>query len=150
MKPAGRPLILTAETERLPGWVRARDTALTLLLWIGCGWMWLQLFPEVERWLEARSRADLDYQLPAVVPLLRQGLLLTGVLLVSYLIWSYRTWRGANRDTALPPPPHLPPDEEARAHGLPPDQLPSLRSQTSLTVLMGRDGRVESWRPGSG
>jgi poly-beta-1,6-N-acetyl-D-glucosamine biosynthesis protein PgaD len=150
MKQTGRPLIITAATEHLPWWVRARDAGLTLLLWIGCGWMWLQLFPEVRNWYVARSRDDLEYQVPAIVELLQRGLLYTGVLLATYALWSYQTWREANRDTTLPAPPELPPDEEARRHGLPADQLPGLRAAASVTIHLGRDGRVEAWRAGPG
>ncbi|AOS43633.1 hypothetical protein Verru16b_00685 [Lacunisphaera limnophila] len=148
MKSTGRPLILTAETERLPRRVLVRDTILTMLLWAGCGAMWLQLFPEIRDWFAARAREDLHYELPSVVQLLRQGLVFTAGLMVAYFFWSYRTWRGANRDLLRPLPAALDPQEEAAAYGLPPEQAGEIRAQASVTILTARDGRIESWSPG--
>ena len=150
MKATGRPLIITARTEQLPAWVRARDLGLTALLWVGCAWMWLQLFPEVQQWYLARSREDLEYQVPAIVALLQTGLLYTSALLLTYLLWSFQTWRDANRDIDLPAPPPLPPEEEARIHSLPPSQLAPLRTAASVTMLIGHDGQVKSWQAGAG
>ncbi|OYU73266.1 MAG: hypothetical protein CFE45_37805, partial [Burkholderiales bacterium PBB5] len=122
MKTTGRPLIITA-----------RDAGLTLLLWLGCGWMWFQLFPEFERWLKAHRTEGLEFELPSIVVLLRDGALLTVGLLTVYLIWAVRNWRKVDADLARPVPAHLQPDEEARAYGVAPADLPALRAAPSLT-----------------
>jgi hypothetical protein len=110
--------------------------------------MWLELFPEVRGWIEARNRADLTYEMPSVVVLVKEGLWMTGVLLVVYFFWSIRTFLGANRDASLPAPDHLQPAEEAAAYGVKPDEVTAMRAHASVTVLMGKDGQVESWQPG--
>jgi poly-beta-1,6-N-acetyl-D-glucosamine biosynthesis protein PgaD len=148
MKRSGRPLLLTNATEHVPAWMRVRDAVLTLLLWLGCGYMWLQLFPELERWLEARGRADLSFELPAIVGIVKQGLLLVGGLLVFYLGWAVRTWRRTEADLKHPAPPALAPAEEIRAYDLPETDLPALRAAASLTIQTGPDGRIGGWQEG--
>jgi poly-beta-1,6-N-acetyl-D-glucosamine biosynthesis protein PgaD len=148
MKPTGRPLILTAETEHLPIWVRVRDLILTVLLWLSCGKMWLELFPEIKSWNAAKASEELTYELPTILVLLEHGVLLIGGLLVTYFFWGLYTFRRANRDLDLPVPPHLPPEEEARAYGIKPEEIPALRELASVTVLAGKDGQIVSWQPG--
>jgi poly-beta-1,6-N-acetyl-D-glucosamine biosynthesis protein PgaD len=148
MKSTGRPLIITVETEHLPRWVRVRDLILTVLLWLACGWMWLQLFPEIKLWHAARNQDDLTYELPSILNLLRDGTLMTLGLLFVYFFWSVRTYLTANRDTALPAPAHLPPEEEARAYGIKPEEIPALREHASVTILAGKDGHIVSWQQG--
>jgi hypothetical protein len=148
MKTTGRPLIITAATEHLPIWVRGRDLILTVLLWLSCGKAWLELFPEIKSWNAAKASEELTYELPTIFVLLSQGVLLIGGLLVTYFFWGLYTFRSANRDLDLPVPPHLPPEEEARAYGIKPEEIPALRSHASVTVLVGKDGHIVSWQPG--
>jgi len=150
MKPTGRPLLLTNATEHVPAWMRLRDSVLTLLLWFGCGYMWLQLFPEIERWFEARGREDLSFELPAIVGIVQQGMLLVAGLLVFYLSWALRTWRQTEADLLRPAPEALAPGEEVRAYGLPAADLPALRAASSFTIETGPDGQIGRWQEGRG
>jgi hypothetical protein len=148
MSAPGRPLILTAETERIPPLVRLRDAGLTALLWLGCGAMWAQLFPEVELWLEARGSEDIDYHLPPIAELLVQGGGFIACLLAAYFVWSFRTWRHAERDLMHPVPLPLDPATEAGHYRVTPAEVEAMRLAPSLTVLTHADGTILRWRDG--
>lgn len=148
MSSPDRPLILTAQTERLPAWVRLRDAGLTLLLWLGCGAMWYQLFPEMALWLEARGDEAIDYHLPPIVELLGLAGGFTAGLLAAYFLWSFGVWRRAERDLMHPVPMPLEAATEAQAYGVEATAVDAMRREASLTVLTRLDGTIERWQPG--
>jgi len=143
MKPTGRPLLLTARSENLPLWVRARDAVLTLLLWAGCAWTWLQLFPQVEAWIHASLDDGIDFDLPPIVGLAGHGLALAGGLIAAYITKGIFTWLRTDADKKLPPPPPLEAAREAAMAGATQAEITAWREQGSITVHLGRDGRIE-------
>lgn len=147
MKPTGRPLLLTARSENLPQWVRARDAVLTLALWAGCAWTWLQLFPQVEAWLHASVTDGVEFDLPPIVGIAGHGLALAGGLIVIYVVWGIVTWWRTEADKKLPAPSPLEAAREAESAGATPEEIAAWREQGSVTIRIGRDGRIERPAP---
>jgi hypothetical protein len=143
MKPTGRPLLLTARSENLPLWVRARDAVLTLLLWAACAWTWLQLFPQVEAWIHASLDDGIDFDLPPIVGLAGHGLALAGGLIAAYITKGIFTWLRTDADKMLPAPAPLAPDREAELAGASQEEITAWRAQDSVIIRIGRDGRIE-------
>lgn len=97
----------------------------------------------MEAWLHASLDDGVDFDLPPIVGIAGHGLALTGGLIVIYVVWGVFTWLRTEADKKLPPPAPLEPEREAELAGASPEEISAWRDQASVTIRIGRDGRIE-------
>ena len=149
VEPVPWPPLIVASTK--PTWVKVRDVALTLLMWLLFA---IMLETEFElffgHYLERMGLGDFDTEgrwlefFNALRPFVQVALVLVSLLLVAGLLTLRRVARGRK----LPQPAPLTADDEARRVGMDEAELIAARELRGVVVHIDADGkyRVEPHR----
>jgi len=149
VEPVPWPPLIVASTK--PTWVKVRDVALTLLMWLLFA---IMLETEFElffgHYLERMGLGDFDTEVRwleffnALRPFVQVALVLVSLLLVAGLLTLRRVARGRK----LPQPAPLTADDEARRVGMDEAELIAARELRVVVVHIDADGkyRVEPHR----
>jgi len=149
VEPVPWPPLIVASTK--PTWVKVRDVALTLLMWLLFA---IMLETEFElffgHYLERMGLGDFDSEgrwlefFNALRPFVQVALVLVSLLLVAGLLTLRRVARGRK----LPQPAPLTADDEARRVGMDEAELIAARELRVVVVHIDADGkyRVEPHR----
>jgi poly-beta-1,6-N-acetyl-D-glucosamine biosynthesis protein PgaD len=149
VEPVPWPPLIVASTK--PTWVKVRDVALTLLMWLLFA---IMLETEFElffgHYLERMGLGDFDTEgrwlefFNALRPFVQVALVLVSLLLVAGLLTLRRVARGRK----LPQPAPLTADDEARRVGMDEAELIAARELRVVVVHIDVDGkyRVEPHR----
>jgi hypothetical protein len=143
MSDAAKPWPPLIVADHTPRWVKWRDFALTLMMWILFAIMLeteFELFvgPHLEHWGlgDFDTEANWGAFFGRLMPFIQIAMMLIGVLALASLITLYRR----RRSLLLPPPPPLAIGDEARRAGLDEVALAAARELRIAVVHIDEDG----------